>query len=156
MPTSSPTVYLNAVFRWDAGTHTCVAVTDSAVFRNGCMRQRCIGINVDYDFRLAGRCWASAITKRRMNTLNSALQDFRTEIREEPFFCTYIEIYTGFVYNMRRCAITQNGGMRSMNKNEQRKTTLNVSFSIDDKELLRMYALECDMTVATLIERVCK
>ena len=39
-----------------------------------------------------------------------------------------------------------------MNKVEERKTTLNVSISADDKKFLKMYALEHDTTVAALIE----
>ena len=39
-----------------------------------------------------------------------------------------------------------------MNKVEERKTTLNVSISADDKKFMKMYALEYDTTVAALIE----
>ena len=42
--------------------------------------------------------------------------------------------------------------MRNMNKVEERKTTLNISISADDKKFLKMYALEHDTTVAALIE----
>ena len=39
-----------------------------------------------------------------------------------------------------------------MNKVEERKTTLNVSLSAEDKKFLKIYALEHDTTVAALIE----
>lgn len=39
-----------------------------------------------------------------------------------------------------------------MDKNVERKTTLNVSISAEDKKFLKMYALEHDTTVAALIE----
>ena len=39
-----------------------------------------------------------------------------------------------------------------MNTVEERKTTLNVSISAEDKKFLKMYALEHDTTVAALIE----
>ena len=39
-----------------------------------------------------------------------------------------------------------------MNKVAERKTTLNVSISADDKKYLKMYALEHDTTVAAMIE----
>ena len=42
--------------------------------------------------------------------------------------------------------------MRNMDKNVERKTTLNVSISAEDKKFLKMYALEHDTTVAALIE----
>ena len=35
---------------------------------------------------------------------------------------------------------------------EERKTTLNISISTDDKKFLKMYAIEHDTTVAALIE----
>lgn len=38
-----------------------------------------------------------------------------------------------------------------MNKEEQRKTTLNVSISADDKKYLKVYAAEHDTTVAAVI-----
>ncbi len=38
-----------------------------------------------------------------------------------------------------------------MNKEEQRKTTLNVSISADDKKYLKVYAAEHETTVAAVI-----
>ncbi|MBQ2683235.1 MAG: hypothetical protein IJG25_02400 [Thermoguttaceae bacterium] len=43
-----------------------------------------------------------------------------------------------------------------MNKTEERKTTLNVSISAEDKKFLKMFALEHDTTVAALIEAYVK
>ena len=73
-------------------------------------------------------------------------------VQFEVYKANSLEIPADLFYNLRRCASTQNGGMRSMNKVEERKTTLNVSISADDKKFLKMYALEHDTTVAALIE----
>ena len=76
----------------------------------------------------------------------------RVIVQFEVYKASSLVIPADLFYNLRRCASTQNGGMRSMNKVEERKTTLNVSISADDKKFLKMYALEHDTTVAALIE----
>ncbi len=55
-------------------------------------------------------------------------------VQFEAYKASSLEIPAELFYNLRRCANTQNGGMRNMNKAEERKTTLNVSISAVDNK----------------------